>query len=90
MRAERNIFGANRYWPPLRCRIGCRGIVERDGRLLVSHERETGWILIPGGGLEAGESLTDCVRREIREETGALVEPGERFLTLSEYYGEYR
>lgn len=30
----------------------------------------------PGGRLEPGESLANCCRREIREETGLLVRPG--------------
>lgn len=31
---------------------------------------------IPGGGLEFGERLEDCARREVREETGVEVEIG--------------
>lgn len=31
---------------------------------------------IPGGGSKPGESLNDCVVRELLEETGLLVEPG--------------
>ncbi|MEM8684179.1 MAG: NUDIX domain-containing protein [Pseudomonadota bacterium] len=30
----------------------------------------------PGGGLESNESFTDAARRELREETGLLLEPG--------------
>lgn len=32
---------------------------------------------MPGGALELGEKLRDGVRREVREETGLEVEPGE-------------
>ncbi len=37
----------------------------------------------PGGGLEFGETLEDCLKREFREETGAEIEVGE-FLFLNE------
>ncbi|MBQ4351883.1 MAG: NUDIX domain-containing protein [Clostridia bacterium] len=90
MIATVSIFGQNRYWPYSKTREGARGIVIRDGMLLTVHEQRTGWILLPGGGIEPGESPAECVRREIREETGFLVEAGEEFLTLSEYYGEVR
>lgn len=32
---------------------------------------------LPGGQLEAGEAMTDCVVREVHEETGLLVAPVE-------------
>lgn len=70
-------------------RIACRGIVVEQGKLLLSHERNSGWYLIPGGGLEGGESIEDCCIRELLEETGYIVTPLEHFLTLKEYYGDW-
>jgi 8-oxo-dGTP diphosphatase len=56
-------------------------LVEEEGRLLlVSEMRRLGEDLrlcwdIPGGGAEAGESLEEAMVREVREETGLVVEP---------------
>lgn len=70
-------------------RIACRGFVLRDGKLLLSHERNTDWWMLPGGGLEGQESLADCCIREVLEETGYIVSPEECFLILKEYYGDW-
>ena len=55
-------------------------IQDADGRLLVVRRgqapAEGRWTL-PGGKLEPGERLPDAVRREVAEETGLEVEPGE-------------
>jgi 8-oxo-dGTP diphosphatase len=52
-----------------------------DSALLVERAGEPlkGWWSIPGGLLETGEKLEDAVRREVREETGLLVEIAYRF-----------
>ena len=85
-----DIFGYNRIKPYEKIREGCRGIVIRDGKVLVSREERTGIVMIPGGGLEDGETHIDCCRREIAEETGYEVEPEKCFLEIDEYYGKYR
>jgi 8-oxo-dGTP diphosphatase len=58
-------------------RVGVGVIVMRAGRLLLgqrigSHGAGT-WAL-PGGHLEFGESIEDCARREVHEETGLDIE----------------
>ena len=55
----------------------------RDGKVAVVQTRR-GYFL-PGGGLEDGESDADCVRREVREETGCAAEVG-AFLCSAEHY----
>lgn len=56
----------------------CQGAIIRDHQiLLITHqERDTGrsyWV-IPGGGLESGETPEQCTRREMQEETGLEVQ----------------
>jgi len=63
---------------PLAPLVGVGAVVVDEGRvLLVRRGREPlkGQWSLPGGLLELGESLTDGVSREVREETGLIVEP---------------
>ncbi|WP_280410099.1 NUDIX hydrolase [Nocardia brasiliensis] len=43
---------------------------DTDGRILMIHRTDNGKYSIPGGGLEAGETVSDAVVREVKEETG--------------------
>src|ERR1039457_2963951 len=54
-------------------------IVDRDRVLLVRRPTEPlkGEWSVPGGVLELGEKLRDGIRREVLEETGLQVEPGD-------------
>lgn len=68
--------------------IGCRGVIFQEGKILLAHEHNSDWYLIPGGGAEAGESPEECCIREMLEETGWHVKPVECFLKLTECYGD--
>jgi len=54
-------------------------IIEEDRVVLVrrGHAPLAGKWSIPGGVLEVGETLRKAVVREVREETGLTIEPGE-------------
>ena len=73
-----------------RTRVSCRGLVLREGKLLLSYEANTGLWMIPGGGLEEGETDLECCVREVGEETGFLVRPLECVLEIREAFWEFR
>lgn len=46
-----------------------------NGRILFQHRTDFDQWGLPGGALEIGETLAECCAREVREETGLIVEP---------------
>ena len=76
-----NYFGA---WDKVR--VACRGIVVKDGLLLLNYETKTDQWMIPGGGIENDEDEKGCCVREVEEETGFVVEPSDCVLQITEYY----
>jgi ADP-ribose pyrophosphatase YjhB (NUDIX family) len=50
-------------------------VTDSDGRILLHRRRDNAMWALPGGAMELGESLGDCVVREVREETGLQVQP---------------
>ena len=81
------IVGENYIGKWEKARTACRGIVTDGGRILLVCEPGIEEYMIPGGGLEKGESDNECCVREIAEETGVLVEPSDCLLEIDEYYG---
>lgn len=71
-----------------RFNIRVYGILINDrGEVLLSDEDWFGefFTKFPGGGLEFGEGLKDCLRREYKEEVGINIEIGELFY-LTDYF----
>lgn len=52
-------------------RPGAYALLERDGRLLLTHQEEPEpEVQLPGGGIDPGEPVIPALHREILEETG--------------------
>ncbi|AEV34096.1 ADP-ribose pyrophosphatase [Owenweeksia hongkongensis DSM 17368] len=65
------------------------GLLIHNNQLLLSRENILGEIFtkFPGGGLEFGEGIMDCLHREFREEVDISLSKAEHFYT-SEIYVE--
>jgi|WetSurMetagenome_2_1015567.scaffolds.fasta_scaffold56017_1 ADP-ribose pyrophosphatase YjhB (NUDIX family) len=48
-------------------------IFDKEGKVLLIKRSDNGVWALPAGAQELGESVTDCLRREVREETGLEV-----------------
>ncbi len=69
------------------------GVVWKAGRFYVQRRAEEGLLgghwEFPGGKREAGESHEACLRREVREETGLVVDVGPRLATVPHRYSHF-
>ncbi len=70
-----------------RFNIRVYGILERDGQVLISHERiaDSVYAKFPGGGLEFGEGTIEAVTREFMEELGIAIQVDNHFYTTDFY-----
>jgi len=66
------------------------GLIWKDGKLLISKRAKgthlEGFWEFPGGKQEAGEELSECLEREIREELGIEARVDEPLLTVDHEY----
>jgi 8-oxo-dGTP diphosphatase len=60
-------------------RVAARALIIEEGRLLVMTYEDTKgrWCVTPGGGVAKGETLGEGLRREVQEELGITVSPGD-------------
>ncbi|MCB9934069.1 MAG: NUDIX domain-containing protein [Planctomycetes bacterium] len=60
-------------------RVAARALIIEDGKLLVMtyQDQHGGWCVTPGGGIRKQETLGEGLRREVHEELGITVRPGD-------------
>lgn len=70
------------------------GVVHKNGRVLIALRPAAGLLgnlwEFPGGKVKRPESLAECCRREVLEETGLEVEVGRRFSVVRHSYSHFR
>ncbi|MEM8675036.1 MAG: 8-oxo-dGTP diphosphatase MutT [Cyanobacteria bacterium P01_G01_bin.67] len=77
--------------PPLvHKQIGVAVISNKQGKILIDRRREQGemgglWEF-PGGKIEAGETVEECIVREIKEELDLEIVVGDRLTTITHAY----
>jgi ADP-ribose pyrophosphatase YjhB (NUDIX family) len=66
-----NLFcGETGYATP---KVDVRGVVFKDDAILLVRERQDGLWTIPGGWVDVGESPSEAVEKEVRQESGYIV-----------------
>ncbi len=74
--------------------IGVAVIWNASGQILIDRRRPVGvmgglWEF-PGGKIEPGETVIECIQREIKEELGINIEVGELLTTIDHTYTHLR
>lgn len=71
-------------------RTACRAIIILNNEILMSYEKNTDQWMLPGGGMEDNESIEECCIREVKEETGKIINVSNCLLEIDEYYENYK
>jgi 8-oxo-dGTP diphosphatase len=70
--------------------IGVGVIWNQQGQILIDRRRPTGVLggfwEFPGGKIETGETAIECIKREIWEELGIVIEVGKHLITIAHTY----
>jgi len=73
--------------------IGVAVIWNQQGKILIDRRRPEGLMgglwEFPGGKLEPGETVQDCIKREIQEELAIGVEIGDHLITIDHTYSQF-
>ena len=74
--------------------IGVAVICNDQGQILIDRRPSEGLLgglwEFPGGKIEPGETVQECIQREILEELGIEIEVGEHLITLDHVYSHFQ
>ena len=75
---------------PIHKRIGVAVISNRQGKILIDRRKDRGEMArlweFPGGKIEPGETIEECIEREIKEELDIEIIVGDRLTTITHAY----
>ena len=73
--------------------VGAAVTVNRKGEVMIAQRKQTdmlgGLWEFPGGKLEPGETIEECIARELKEELGINVEVGDFLMTVKHAYSHF-
>ena len=76
--------------PLMHKQIGVAIISNQQGKILIdrrkAHGEMGGLWEFPGGKIEAGETIEECIKREIQEELGIEIVVGNLIITIAHQY----
>ena len=75
---------------PVHKRIGVAVISNQQGKILIDRRKDEGEMAglweFPGGKIEPGETIEECIEREIKEELDIKIIVGGRLTTITHAY----
>ncbi|MEP0800968.1 8-oxo-dGTP diphosphatase MutT [Funiculus sociatus] len=73
--------------------IGVAVIWNEQKQILIDRRRPGGLMgglwEFPGGKIEPGETVVECIKREIKEELGIEIEVGDRLIVIDYIYSQF-
>jgi A/G-specific adenine glycosylase len=73
--------------------VGAAATINSKGRVLIAQRLEGdmlgGLWEFPGGKLEPGETIEECIARELKEELGINIDVGEKLITVKHAYSHF-